>query len=141
MSSRREISLVESGVSDEDVSLVRLRMDSVDDNVLKRRQKEGNEGQLGSKRVSTSSNDETHIVLLMNMTLRVPIQHHLRMKMVQHPLDSSNPSIHTLSSNGVQPRVGNEIEQLRVEVVESFVGSDGGEGEGSESSGGESVLG
>ena len=65
----------ECGVRDEHVSLVRDRVYSVNDDILR-----------GSARNLVV----THLSLLVHMTFSVPALEHLSVKMVEHPLDFAN---------------------------------------------------
>jgi hypothetical protein len=104
---------LESGVGNEEVSTVGAGVHAVDHNVL---------------------------VFLVNVSLLVALDHHLGMEMVENALDAADTLLVVGTSDTVQARVRDEVEELGVEVVKALVGTESRLGERHESTGGKSVL-
>lgn len=68
-------------------------------------------------------NDVSHLAFLMHMPLHETTLHHLRMQMIQDPLDPSDPAIHLPIIDLIQAIVRHEVQQFWVEIIEALIGS------------------
>lgn len=74
----------------------------------------------------------------MDMSLGVPTEYHLRMKVIQQPLHFANTIAELYRS--IAPVISNKVEELGVQIIETLDATHSGSSEGDESTGGESIL-
>jgi len=75
----------------------------------------------------------------VNVSLGETTLKHLGVQMVHDPLDTANTGNSSLV-NFIHPVVGDEVEQLRVEIVKALVRAQSGFAEGDQSTGRERIL-
>jgi hypothetical protein len=115
---------------DEKVASVGDGIDAVRGNVLHQNQRQQLEPDEKKK--------QTHIALLTEMTLLTVREDQLSMKMVQQPLDPTNPRLHP--SSLVLPLLAHDVQQLGIQVVETSIRPDGRSRERDEGAGRKGVL-
>jgi hypothetical protein len=83
----------------------------------------------------------THVILLVNVSLNVSARSQLSMEVIEHSLDLADSILLLRAADLVLSVVRYEVEQFRVEIIESLGGTNGGGSERDESTGGQGVFG
>jgi hypothetical protein len=113
---------MESRVSDEEVSSVRLWTDTMDSNVL----------------TSDRAWEGDNLAFMMDMRFRIPFTSHFLVETVEDALGLSNPRLISLRS--VQSRFGHEIQETREDLIVPHVTSSRSCAHGDKSAGRECIL-